>query len=106
MTPSKFRVAASLFFALIVSRVVAPAQPLRIRSLSTTPPGQVSAVVELPQGLTPKATDFDLKIDNNPVATVREIRGPVLNIMFLVDVSGSMKGRPLDDTKKALLSFL
>ena len=110
MTQSKFLAAASLFFALIVSYVFAAEEPFRIRSFSTDQSGEVSVVVELPPGLTPKTADFDLLIDNKIVATAREIRGLDLNVMFFVDVSGSMKGSkndsPLEDAKNALSSFL
>jgi Mg-chelatase subunit ChlD len=110
MTQSKFLAAASLFFILIVFYVFAAEEPFRIRSFSNDQSGEVSVVVELPAGLTPKTADFDLLIDNKIVATAREIRGLDLNVMFFVDVSGSMKGSkndsPLEDAKNALSSFL
>jgi pSer/pThr/pTyr-binding forkhead associated (FHA) protein/Mg-chelatase subunit ChlD len=110
MTRLKFLTAASCFCVLIVFSAFAAEEPFRIRSVSTAQPGRVSAVVELPSGLTPKPDEFELLIDNKPVATVREIRGLDLNIMFLVDISGSMKGSkndsPLEDAKGALLNFL
>jgi pSer/pThr/pTyr-binding forkhead associated (FHA) protein/Mg-chelatase subunit ChlD len=101
---------ASLFLALIAFFVFAAEEPFRIRSVSTAQPDEVSVVVELPLGLIPKAADFDLIIDNEVVTNARETRGLELNIMFLVDVSGSMKGSkndsPLEDAKSALLKFL
>jgi Mg-chelatase subunit ChlD len=109
MTRSQFLAATSVLSALIVFSVFAAEEPFRIRSVSTAQPGEVSVVVELPSKLTPKADDFDLIIDDKRIVA-REVRGLVLNIMFLVDVSGSMKGSkkdsPLEDAKKALLSFL
>jgi Mg-chelatase subunit ChlD len=109
MTRSQFLAATSVLSALIVFSAFAAEEPFRIRSVSTAQPGEVSVVVELPSKLTPKADDFDLIIDDKRIVA-REVRGLVLNIMFLVDVSGSMKGSkkdsPLEDAKKALLSFL
>ena len=66
----------------------------------------MSAVVELPPGSTPKSTDFQLLINDRVAATARETQDQRLNLMFLVDVSGSMKGPPLNDAKNALVSFL
>jgi Mg-chelatase subunit ChlD len=71
---------------------------------------EVSAIVELPGEPFPKPPDLRLLIDDEVVTNARETRGLDLNVMFLVDVSGSMKGAkrdsPLNDAKKALSSFL
>src|SRR5262245_47382673 len=105
MTQSKFLVATSLFFALVVSPAFTAEEPFRVRSVSTPQPGEVSVVVELPPGLTPQAADFGLVIDNKTVPA-REVRGQDIAVMLLVDISGSIKRGPLNDIKKALLSFL
>src|SRR5262249_15605727 len=78
MTRLKF-LTASCFCILVVFCAFAAEEPFRIRSVSTVQPGRVSVVVELPSGLTPKPDEFELLIDNKPVATVREIRGLDLN---------------------------
>jgi Mg-chelatase subunit ChlD len=81
-------------------------EQFRIRSAFVGAAGEVSAVVELPPGSTPKSTDFKLLINDRVAATARETQDQRLNLMFLVDVSGSMKGPPLNDAKNALPSFL
>ena len=62
------------------------------------------------RGTVSQVADLQLLIDKKVVATAQETRGLDLNMMFLVDVSGSMKGSkndsPLEDAKKALLKFL
>jgi hypothetical protein len=78
----------------------------RIRSANVGRDGTVAAVVRLPAGVSPKSTDFQLVIDGKPVATARDMHDEQLNLTFLVDVSGSMKGRPLNDAKNALTSFM
>jgi Mg-chelatase subunit ChlD len=82
----------------------------RVRSVSVDPASEVSAIVELPGDPSPKASDFHLLINDEVVGSAQETRGLDLNVMFLVDVSGSMKGSksdsPLNDAKKALSSFL
>jgi hypothetical protein len=104
MTRTKLLVAANLFFSLVVSAALAAQEPFRVRSVFTAQPGDVSVVVELPPGLTPQAADFALVIDNDTV-TAREVRGQDIAVMLLVDISGSIKRGPLNDIKKALLSF-
>jgi Ca-activated chloride channel family protein len=73
--------------------------------------GEVSVVVELPPGVTPEASNFRLLLDGKTVTAAREVKifqdsNLGLALLFCVDVSGTMKGDPLADTKKALLSFL
>src|SRR5262244_386572 len=104
MTRTKLLVAANLFFSLVVSAALAAQEPFRVRSVFTAQPGDVSVVVELPPGLTPQAADFALVIDNENV-TAREVRGQDIAVMLLADISGSIKRGPLNDIKKALLSF-
>src|SRR5215510_7162377 len=104
MTRTKLLVAANLFFFLVVSAALATQEPFRVRSVFTAQPGDVSVVVELPPGLTPQAAEFALVIDNDTV-TAREVRGQDIAVMLLVDISGSIKRGPLNDIKKALLSF-
>ena len=104
MTRTKLLVAANLFFSLVVSAALAAQEPFRVRSVFTAQPGDVSVVVELPPGLTPQAAEFALVIDNDTV-TAREVRGQDIAVMLLVDISGSIKRGPLNDIKKALLSF-
>jgi len=74
------------------------------------PANDVSAIVELPGEPFPTPSALELLLDGKIVASARETRGLDLNIMFLVDVSGSMRGSkndsPLNDAKKALSSFL
>jgi len=84
----------------------AQSEQFRIRSAFVGPAGEVSAVVELPPGSTPKSADFRLLIDEKVAATARETEYQRLNLTFLVDVSGSMKGPPLNDVNNALPSFL
>ena len=79
---------------------------LHVRSVFTTPQGEVLAVVELPQEITPKAAELHLVFDNKSVATAKEIHGQELDLTVLVDVSGSMKGRPLNDVKAALSALV
>ncbi len=77
-----------------------------IRSANVGREGNVTAVVRLPPGVSPKSTDFQLVIDGKRAATARDAQEQRLNLTFLVDVSGSMKGRPLNDAKNALTSFI
>jgi Mg-chelatase subunit ChlD len=100
----------SLLFLSSESLISAEHEQFRIRSFSTGANGEISAIVELPEDSSPNAEDFQLVIDDKPIASARDTRGLVLNTMFLVDVSGSMKGSkkdsPLEDAKNALSSFL
>ena len=110
MTWFRFLAAISLLFVPSTSSISAEGEQFRIRSVFVVPVGEVSAVVELPGEPSPTSSDFQLLIDDKPVASARETRGLILNIMFLIDVSGSMKGSkndsPLEDAKKALLKVL
>jgi hypothetical protein len=86
-------------------------QTFRVGPIYSENPGELSAVVELPPGLTPKASDFRLLVDGKAIANAREVKpfgesGKPLALLFCVDVSGSMKGGPLKETKESLLSFL
>ena len=74
-------------------------------------PGELSAVVELPPGAIPQASEFNLLMDRKHVATANAVKtfgesGKGLALVLCVDVSGSMKGGPLRDIKEALLSFI
>ena len=106
MTWFRFLAAISLLFVPSASSMSAEREQFRIRSAFVGAAGEVSAVVELPPGSTPKSTDFQLLINDRVAATARETQDQRLNLMFLVDVSGSMKGPPLNDAKNALVSFL
>jgi Mg-chelatase subunit ChlD len=106
MTWFRFVAAISLLFVPFASSMSAEREQFRIRSAFVGAAGEVSAVVELPPGSTPKSTDFKLLINDRVAATARETQDQRLNLMFLVDVSGSMKGPPLNDAKNALPSFL
>lgn len=74
--------------------------------------GEISVVVELPYGVTePDASNFKLLIEGKKVATASEVRtfldsGKELGWFLCVDVSGTMAGAPLQDTKQALHTFL
>jgi von Willebrand factor type A domain/Inner membrane component of T3SS, cytoplasmic domain len=77
---------------------------------TTTQPGEVSVVVELPPGITPKDARFRLLAGDTPVAIARDIKsfedsGEGLALAFLVDVSGTMAGT-LPKVKAALLDLL
>jgi len=106
MTWFRFLAAISLLFVPSASSMSAEREQFRVRSAFVGTAGEVSAVVELPHGSTPKSTDFQLLINDRVAATARETQDQRLNLMFLVDVSGSMKGPPLNDAKNALSSFL
>jgi Mg-chelatase subunit ChlD len=106
MTSLTFLVKISLLLVATVSMVAAQTEPFRIRSVFVNPSGELSAIVDFPPGTTPKSTDFHLLIDDRRVATARETQDQRLALMFLVDVSGSMKGPPLNDVKSALPAFL
>ena len=95
-----------LLFLSFASSMSAEPERFLVRSAFVDPSGHVSAVVELPPGASPEPSDFQLIVDENPVTTARETRGQELNVMFFIDVSGSMKGSPLNDAKSALLNFL
>lgn len=100
-------VLVSLTFLLGSSDSLRAAEPesFRVRSAVAEPPGQLSAVVVIPPGATPPATDFELLLDDRRV-TAQKVQDHQLSVMFLVDVSGSMKGAPLADIKDALSRFL
>jgi von Willebrand factor type A domain/TIR domain len=106
MTWFRFVAAISLLFVPFASSMSAEREQFRIRSAFVGAAGEVSAVVELPPGSTPKSTDFKLLINDRVAATARETQDQRLNLMFLVDVSGSMKGQRLNDAKNALVSLL
>ena len=84
---------------------MAAEQRFHVRAAYTNNRGEIVVVVELPPGMTPKASDFSLLIENSRV-TAKEIHGQDLDFTLLVDVSGSMKGRPLNDVKAALFSLV
>ena len=106
MTWFRFLAAISLLFVPSASSMSAEREQFRIRSAFVGAAGDVSALVELPPGSTPKSTDFQLLINDRVAATARETQDQRLNLLFLVDVSGSMKGPPLNDAKNELSSFL
>lgn len=106
MTWFRFLAAITLLFIPSASSMSAEREQFRIRSALVGAAGEVSAVVELPPGSTPKSTDFQLLINDRVAAIARETEDQRLNLMFLVDISGSMKGPPLNDAKNALPSFL
>ncbi len=103
-----FRFLATVSLLLVSSGSVSAAQDesFRLKSVFVDPAGDLSAVVQFPPGATPKSTALELWIDDKRAATAQEAQDQRLNMMFLVDVSGSMKGAPLNDTKNALASFL
>ena len=84
----------------------ASADSFSVRSAVVGRDGELSTVVVLPSGPTPPATDFELLIDTQRVTAARAVQDHQLSVMFLVDVSGSMKGAPLTDVKNALTTFL
>jgi Mg-chelatase subunit ChlD len=106
MTWLTFLVALGLLLFASTPLVTAQSEPFRIRSSSVDTAGELTAVVEVPPGSTVNASDFNLLIDNRQVATAREAHDQELHVMFLVDVSGSMKGAPLNDVKATLPRFL
>ncbi len=72
---------------------------------------QLAIVVELTPGLTPEAADFHLLVGEEVISAGQELvpfrqLGQGLALMICVDVSGTMKGSPLKDTKEALLSLI
>ncbi len=101
----KFLMAIVLLWLGNASLALPAEQAFHVRSAYTNDRGEVVVVVELPQGMAPKATDFYLLIDNSRV-TAKEIHGQDLDLTLLVDVSGSMNGRPLSDVKAALSSLV
>ena len=105
----RFLVGISLL--LIFHTSLALAEQLRVGPVYTKQPGVVSAVIELPPGVTPTAADFHLLSDGSPVATAQEIKSfrdslENLALVICVDVSGTMAHGPLEDAKGALLQFL
>jgi hypothetical protein len=110
MTAFRFIVTVVLVLIAPASLLAAEQERFRIRSMFVDPASEVSAIVELPGEPMPQSSDFRLLIDEKVAASAPETRGLDLNIMFLVDVSGSMRGSkndsPLNDAKKALSSFL
>ena len=98
--------ALGLLLASSSSAPAAQPEPFDVRSAVVDRNGELSAVVVVPPGPTPPSTDFELLIDTRPVTAARAVQEHQLNAMFLVDVSGSMKGKPLADVKAALSEFL
>lgn len=84
----------------------------RVGTVYEDGPGEISVVVELPYGVTkPDASNFKLLIEGKEVATASEVRtfldsGKELGWFLCIDVSGTMAGAPLQDTKQALHTFL
>lgn len=101
-----FMLVAAILLVTSAPIMAAPNDTFRIRSANVGRDGSVAAVVALPPGVSPKSTDFQLVIDGKPAATAQDIHAEQLNLTFLVDVSGSMKGHPLNDAKSALTSFM
>src|SRR6266545_6638719 len=101
-----FMLVATILLVTPAPIMAAQNDSFSIRSAFVGPEGDVSAVVRLPPHSSPKSTDFHLLIDGKPAATARDTQDQRLNLTFLVDVSGSMKGRPLNDAKNALTSFI
>jgi Mg-chelatase subunit ChlD len=105
----RFVAALSLLLVLPIELTAAEPEVLHIRSGVLDSNGDVSAIIELPEEPTGDAPEFQLWIEGKPVATARETRGRILDIMFLVDVSRSMEGSkgdsPLKDAKDALSAF-
>ena len=104
-----------IFMALIlVSFLVtfqAFAEVLQVGPVYMEKPGELSAVVELPPGTAPQASEFRLMMNRKAVATANAVNtfgesGNALALVLCVDVSGSMNGGPLRDIKHALLSFI
>lgn len=109
----RLKISAIICFFLVTGTPPVSAEPLKlyIDTVYTDRPGEVLVVVELPPGVTPEASDFRLRIDDNTVSTAEELKpfrqlGQGLALVVCVDVSGTMKGDPLKDTKEALLSFI
>lgn len=87
------------------------AEELRAGPVYIDHQGAVSVVVELPFGVTPKASDFRLLLNGDTVVTAREMEsfalsGRGLALALCVDVSGTMQGDPLADTREALLTLI
>ena len=74
MTWFRFLAAISLLFVASASSMSAEREQFRIRSAFVGAAGEVSAVVELPPGSTPKSTDFQLLINDRVAATARKPR--------------------------------
>ncbi|HMH54012.1 MAG TPA: VWA domain-containing protein [Candidatus Acidoferrum sp.] len=106
MTWLTFLVAVGFLFVPSVSMAAAQPETLRLRSSFVNSAGELTAVVQFPPGAVPKSSDFGLLIDDKPVATAKETQDQRLNLLFLVDVSGSMNGAPMNDIKSALPAFL
>ena len=73
--------------------------------------GEVSAVVELPLGVTAKVADFRLHLDDKPPVLAHEMkpfRDPDkgLDLILCIDISDTMTGPPLENIKKPLEKFL
>ncbi len=101
-----FMLVATILLVTPAPIMAAQNDSFSIRSAFVGPEGDVSAVVRLPPHSSPKSSDLQLLIDGKPTATARDTQDQRLNVTFLVDVSGSMKGRPLNDAKNALTSFI
>lgn len=93
--------------SLLLLGSAALAQSLRVGPVYADRADEVSVVVELPPGVTSEAPAFRLVANGEVVATAKEVkpfrdsqRG--LALVLCVDVSGTMAGRPLSDTKNAL----
>jgi Mg-chelatase subunit ChlD len=110
MTALRFLATVGLLLVAPASLLAAEQERFRIRSMFVDQASEVSAIVELPGEPMPQSSDFRLLIDDKLAASARETSSLDLNILFLVDVSGSMRGTrndsPLNDAKKSLSSFL
>src|SRR5262245_32182913 len=106
------RLLAGVVVLTVSSASSASAEQFRLGPIYTDRPGEVSAVVEFtaPPGPLPPSY-FRLVASGQPPVTSQEIKsfqdsGQGLALIICVDVSRSMGGRPLADTKEALLSFI
>jgi tight adherence protein B len=87
-----------------------PAEALDITSVDTSGYPAVTAVVTAPPGLGGAgyaASAFEVTEDGEPIdVTVRRVPTASLEILLVVDTSGSMKGAPIEAARNAATEFL
>src|SRR5262249_26450813 len=106
------RLLAGVVVLTVSSASSASEEQFRLGPVYTDRPGEVSAVLEFawPPGFL-SASDFRLVADDETVATAQKITsfkesGRGLALIICVDVSKSMSGEPLRETREVLYSFL
>jgi tight adherence protein B len=101
-----------LAFGIVVVSAVpaAGADGLEIDSFEATTEGNASVVISLPPSAAvsqPTAEDFAVIVDGIRVsADVYALVGDPMEIVLVMDTSGSMAGPPLDQAKAAAIEFL